>query len=166
MKPDPIRIQGPCSKNWEELDGDDRSRFCLDCGLSVHNLEAMTRAEAHDLVTAPKSRVCVRRVSDESGEPIFLDTPQAPARTLPFLDRGPLWLRVAATAIASLVAACRQAPPPSEPALQEPSAPDAQLFEPGQGVNWEALNGLGYACGPEEESPGEPASSSDKTDDS
>ncbi len=46
-----IRVASPCSMRWEEMDGDDKTRHCASCRLNVHNLSAMTRAEAEALVS-------------------------------------------------------------------------------------------------------------------
>lgn len=55
---DQIKIASPCPKRWDEMDGDDRKRFCDDCRLNVYNLSAMTRAEAVDLLTRSEGRLC------------------------------------------------------------------------------------------------------------
>lgn len=47
------RIEKPCSKNWDSLTGDDRKRFCEQCGLHVHNLSAMTRPEVSKFMSTP-----------------------------------------------------------------------------------------------------------------
>ncbi len=43
---DRVRIASPCSMKWEDMEGDDRTRFCRECSLHVHNISAMSRAEA------------------------------------------------------------------------------------------------------------------------
>ncbi|HZW05891.1 MAG TPA: hypothetical protein VFF65_02115, partial [Phycisphaerales bacterium] len=40
----------PCDVRWEEMTGDDRSRRCAQCNLSVHNLAGLSRAEAESLL--------------------------------------------------------------------------------------------------------------------
>ena len=43
---DRVRTASPCPVRWEDMRGDDRTRRCDQCNLSVHNLSAMTGAEA------------------------------------------------------------------------------------------------------------------------
>lgn len=58
---DRVRIAAPCEADWDEMQGDERVRFCQRCSLNVYNLSAMTRREAERLVTRTEgARVCVR----------------------------------------------------------------------------------------------------------
>lgn len=43
---DRVQIASPCSAKWEEMEGDDRSRFCNLCSLNVYNLSTMSKSEA------------------------------------------------------------------------------------------------------------------------
>lgn len=58
MKRDEARIRTPCPAEWDDMRGDDTHRHCDTCDKTVHNLSAMTEAEARAVV-APKG-VCVR----------------------------------------------------------------------------------------------------------
>jgi hypothetical protein len=40
----------PCMALWEEMTGDDRVRFCGQCGRRVHNFSALGRREAERLI--------------------------------------------------------------------------------------------------------------------
>jgi hypothetical protein len=55
-----IRIASPCTASWEEMQGDDRVRFCQHCRLNVYNLSAMPRPEAEALIKEKEGRLCVR----------------------------------------------------------------------------------------------------------
>jgi hypothetical protein len=55
-----IRIASPCTAAWDEMQGDDRIRFCQQCRLNVYNLSAMTRQEAEALVRDKEGRLCAR----------------------------------------------------------------------------------------------------------
>jgi hypothetical protein len=55
---DTVRIASPCPVPWDDMQGDDRVRFCRHCSLNVYNLSAMTRAEAERLVTTHEGRLC------------------------------------------------------------------------------------------------------------
>ena len=59
---DVIDVKTPCPASWESMRGDDRTRYCVGCGLHVHNLSAMTRPEAEGLLAtcASAGRLCVR----------------------------------------------------------------------------------------------------------
>lgn len=54
-----VSVDRPCSKRWSELAGDDRRRFCGDCGLHVTNLSALGRGEAEAFLARGSGRVCV-----------------------------------------------------------------------------------------------------------
>jgi hypothetical protein len=42
------------------MNGDDRARFCTRCALAVHDLSAMTDADARTLLIGPAEQLCVR----------------------------------------------------------------------------------------------------------
>ena len=46
-----IDIATPCPATWDDMQGDERARFCSQCQLNVYNPEAMTRDEAEQLIT-------------------------------------------------------------------------------------------------------------------
>jgi hypothetical protein len=92
----PIQIRTPCPKLWDDLQGDERKRFCSECSLHVHNSAALTRREAEALVAGAEGRVCMRIECDPSGALVFRDTSMA---------RLGRW---ALTAGATLLAACQR----------------------------------------------------------
>lgn len=55
-----IRIASPCSQKWEEMNGDERQRFCRHCQLHVYNFSAMTKTEVEGLLRNAEGRVCGR----------------------------------------------------------------------------------------------------------
>ena len=55
-----IKISSPCSADWDSMTGNEQVRFCGHCNLHVHNLSAMTRREAMELVVKSKGRLCAR----------------------------------------------------------------------------------------------------------
>lgn len=93
----------------------DRKRFCGDCKKYVHDLSAMTRAEAREVLQSrPTEGLCVRYLYDVHGDVVFRDT--IPAS---FLSRAK---RIAAAATFPLgLAACSgapaEAPPPPMPMM-------------------------------------------------
>jgi len=57
---DNVRVASPCNVDWEQMIGNDRTRFCGQCQLNVYNLSSMTRAEAEYLSANNEGRLCVR----------------------------------------------------------------------------------------------------------
>jgi len=66
MKPnnnvDRLQTVSPCSTDWEQMIGDERRRFCADCGKHVYNLAEMKRTEVEALIAATGGRFCARLV--------------------------------------------------------------------------------------------------------
>ena len=59
IKLEAIEIPNPCPMLWENLDGEGRKRFCQDCGKHVHDLSALTRVEAEELLTQTDAKICI-----------------------------------------------------------------------------------------------------------
>ena len=57
---DQIRINKPCTADWDSMIGNDQVRFCEHCAKDVHNISAMTIAEAERLVANSDGKLCVR----------------------------------------------------------------------------------------------------------
>ena len=55
-----VRVAAPCPADWDQMLGNDRSRFCGQCNLNVYNLSAMSRTEAEDFIARSEGRVCIR----------------------------------------------------------------------------------------------------------
>jgi hypothetical protein len=70
-----IRVASPCSAFWEEMEGDDRVRFCADCRLNVYNLSAMGASEAAALVREREGRLCVHYYERPDGTMLTRDCP-------------------------------------------------------------------------------------------
>ena len=91
-----IQIAEPCPADWERMQGDDRSRYCLHCKKHVFDLSEMTRDEAERLVCEAAGSLCARFARDEHGTVITLDyAPAKPRR------KWPIWVL---TGLAALVA--------------------------------------------------------------
>ncbi len=74
MDADPIptefAIRKPCPTDWERMVGDDRRRFCGECGKHVYNLTAMSPDEAASIVAGVRDggeRRCVRLYQRQDG---------------------------------------------------------------------------------------------------
>lgn len=121
--PDAPRIQTPCRKRWDELEGDGARRFCHECRLHVHDGSRMTRDEARALVARATDRVCMRFELDDHGEPKFRETRRPGA-----------WVRLARWAVSSAVgalAACSGAADvDSAPTASEPPSKMGKVCAP------------------------------------
>ena len=72
---DTIQIASPCKANWEEMKGDERTRFCGLCKLNVYNLSAMSRDDAAALLVSHEGRMCVRLYRRSDGRLLTRDCP-------------------------------------------------------------------------------------------
>ncbi|MDB4994971.1 MAG: hypothetical protein JWM74_2403 [Myxococcaceae bacterium] len=90
-----LRIAAPCPARWEDMIGDDRTRFCHGCAKDVHDLSKFTREEAEALLAEHGHGTCVRLTRRADGTVITGDCPVGTQRRR---------RRAAATALASSVA--------------------------------------------------------------
>lgn len=72
---DSVRVASPCTAAWNDMDGDERVRFCSQCKQNVYNLSDMTREQAEDLVRERAGRVCVRFFRRRDGTMLMRDCP-------------------------------------------------------------------------------------------
>lgn len=72
---DNVRVASPCPANWNEMNGNDRMRFCGQCQLNVYNLSGMTRQEAEHLIANAEGRLCVRYYKRADGSIITQNCP-------------------------------------------------------------------------------------------
>ncbi len=70
-----VKIASPCSADWDQMYGNERSRFCGDCKLNVYNLSGMTKNEAETLIMNAEGRLCVRLYQRADGTIITDDCP-------------------------------------------------------------------------------------------
>lgn len=71
-----LRIASPCHERWEAMRGDDRVRHCDRCDKDVHDLSAMSAAEADALLAAAGARPCLRLHRRADGRVITGDCPE------------------------------------------------------------------------------------------
>lgn len=126
---DGISIASPCTADWNQMQGDDRRRFCASCKLHVHDLSGMTANEALALLQKGEGRTCVRFFRRADGTVLTRDCPVGLRQKL-----RAMWARAAALwcALWAGSAACsRQAESPQPPRMGRP-----QLGEvvPGEAV--------------------------------
>lgn len=80
MKPDlsilnSLEIASPCSASWDDMEGDDRQRFCAACKLNVYNISGMSRAAAEELLLTSEGHLCVRLFRRADGTVLTRDCP-------------------------------------------------------------------------------------------
>jgi Carboxypeptidase regulatory-like domain len=72
---DRLRIASPCPARWEQMNGDDRARFCELCNLHVYNIAELTAREAKSLIANTEGRICARLYRRSDGTVITKDCP-------------------------------------------------------------------------------------------
>jgi hypothetical protein len=73
---DKVSVASPCSASWDEMEGDDRKRFCGKCEKNVYNLSAMTAEDAEALLRANESaEMCIRLYKRADGTVLTSDCP-------------------------------------------------------------------------------------------
>lgn len=71
-----VRIQQPCSEDWDRMSGTEQIRFCRHCSKNVHDLTGLDRREAVRLVLRSKGRICLRLRTNGAGELVFRERVQ------------------------------------------------------------------------------------------
>lgn len=73
---DRARIASPCHERWENMIGDEVTRFCPSCQKNVHNISEMTRNEAEAfLESVAGGAACIRMYRREDGTVMTADCP-------------------------------------------------------------------------------------------
>lgn len=72
---DRVRIAAPCPASWDDMVGDERTRFCGQCAKNVYEVSAMTADEVASLITATEGRACLRLYRRKDGTVITSDCP-------------------------------------------------------------------------------------------
>jgi hypothetical protein len=129
---DRISIASPCTADWNAMQGDDRTRFCDQCSLHVHDLSAMTADEAMDLLyAAGKGRLCVRFHRRQDGRVLTQDCPVGLRQKL-----RRAWARTAALVLAmwgGMSACWRQQPEAGKPAAPPIERLQGEVCAPSMG---------------------------------
>lgn len=84
-----FRIKEPCPMNWEDMNGDDKKRFCSQCSLHVHNLSAMNDGEI-DRLRKKSGGLCVGYYQDPENHNSILKLPSKEndvQRNLPYVSQ-------------------------------------------------------------------------------
>lgn len=70
-----LRVASPCSVGWENMSGDEKTRFCRLCSLNVYNISEMTAGEVQTLIAKSEGRICGRIYKRADGTVITKDCP-------------------------------------------------------------------------------------------
>ncbi len=128
-----LRIASPCNASWDDMEGDDRKRFCGDCALHVYNLAGLTSDEAMGLIERSEGRrLCLRMFKRADGTVVTRDCP-----------KGLAGVRRRAARVAVLAAGLLGVG--SATAAAHIAAPAASCPTPGAEVSWvERIPALRY----------------------
>lgn len=75
-----IKIASPCPARWQDMDGDERSRFCNQCRKHVYNFTEMSQSEIVALIKEKGGDVCARMYQRGDGTMLLEDCPGGMAR--------------------------------------------------------------------------------------
>src|SRR5262245_8533744 len=104
-----VRIPNPCPVPWSDMTGDERVRFCSQCGRHVYHLAHMTAEDGARLLAARGDDLCVQIARRRDGTVVTADAP-GPATPASRFAR---WLHVLAPIWAGilLLTGCQGRPP-------------------------------------------------------
>jgi hypothetical protein len=71
-----IKVASPCSARWEDMEGDDRCRFCRHCSKNVYNFTAMSTPEIESLIREKGGKVCARFYQRADGTMLLENCPR------------------------------------------------------------------------------------------
>src|SRR4051812_17390707 len=63
-------IEKPCPMKWENMQGDEKRRFCEHCQLHVHNLSAMSPEERRETLAPGPEHRCISYVAAPNVVPV------------------------------------------------------------------------------------------------
>lgn len=69
------QVASPCSADWNEMAGDEFSRFCDHCSKNVYNLSALTAEAAINLIREKEGNLCGRFFRRADGTMLTADCP-------------------------------------------------------------------------------------------
>lgn len=86
---DSIEVKSPCDESWDEMQGNDKVRFCSHCAKSVNNISLLSRKKAEKIVRASNGNICIRYIKNpETGRPFYAQDLYKITRRAPVLAAG------------------------------------------------------------------------------
>jgi hypothetical protein len=70
-----LRVASPCRAKWEDMNGDERVRFCSLCKKNVYNLSSMTTDQVATLIQEKEGKLCGRFYQRKDGTLLTADCP-------------------------------------------------------------------------------------------
>jgi hypothetical protein len=70
-----LQIASPCPASWDEMQGDDKARFCALCQKHVYNFAVMSAEEGLALLREKEGHFCGRLTRRRDGTVITQDCP-------------------------------------------------------------------------------------------
>ncbi|MBI3650416.1 MAG: carboxypeptidase regulatory-like domain-containing protein [Acidobacteria bacterium] len=122
---DSLHIQKPCPVDWQQMTGDEQTRFCQECNKHVYNLSAMTRRQAEAMIATSRGNLCVRFNRQADGTLLTMDEVSTFALKLPPPNRRPS--PVASAVVSALMAVSPAMAAPSSLPILQPAAAVADL---------------------------------------
>ena len=150
MRRNELPDRPPCTEDWSAMTGDARRRRCATCATDVHDLSAMTEAEA-EAHRAREPRGCIRFTYRRDGSLVHLArsaaigaslvAAPAMAATAPASTPGTVLERLGELVELAVQLVTDAPPPPVESAEPEPPAvaPAAPADAPSAGLAEEEL---------------------------
>jgi hypothetical protein len=114
-----VQVASPCTVSWDNMIGDEFSRFCGQCEKNVYNISAMTAEAASQLLREKEGKLCVRFYQRADGTMLTADCPESGQQVIP---RKRPWALVAAS-LAGLMAVGGCTSESSKPTLKQDSGP-------------------------------------------
>src|SRR5215470_11348444 len=71
---DQLKIVSPCSTDWDQMSGDEKRRFCVECDKFVYNFSQMTRQQVEAIVSIHQGQMCARITRRPDGSLLTLET--------------------------------------------------------------------------------------------
>jgi hypothetical protein len=76
------KIAAPCHARWEDMAGDERSRFCAQCDKRVYNFSRMSPEEISQFILDREGRACVRFYQRTDGTMLLENCPVGTERLI------------------------------------------------------------------------------------
>jgi hypothetical protein len=124
---DSISIPTHCAVPWEEMAGNDRTRFCTKCQHQVHDVSELTTEEAFALIRGSDNPPCLRIYRRTDGRVLTADCATRRDRVWMWIRRRSSW--AAAMFAVTFLSGCRTA---TQGLILEPHA-DAIAVVPDEG---------------------------------